>query len=177
MCLFLSECPPAAGMAPSQLRAECAAHTEEECVCVSATVWTSRLCVHSLCWLNFANKEQRALTAHTHSKKEPALLLAWFKSCSLIKLFKMCSWHFNTHFHFECDHILQRKAILKLPCSFRGLHEQSLRSLYVNWNHNFLQICCCIFSFFIRMSLFFPACKGKMPFNCFCKYTLVWLWI
>lgn len=127
MCLFLPEGPPAAGTAPSQLQAESAAHTEE-CVCVSATDWTLRfgLTVVSMfisfqqsnCgdWTTQTRNREHLLLTHTHSKKEPPLLLAWFKSCSLIKLFKMCSWHFNTHLHFECDHTFQWKwkAMLKL---------------------------------------------------------------
>lgn len=57
------------------------------------------------CWANFTDRGQRwrALTVCT-LKREPPLLLAWFNSCSLIKLFKMCSWHFNTHFQFEFDY-------------------------------------------------------------------------
>lgn len=45
---------------------------------------------------------ESTFTAHIHSKGESSLLLAWFKRCSLIKLFKMCSWYYNNHFHFEC---------------------------------------------------------------------------
>lgn len=76
-----------------------------------------------------------------------------------MKLFKTCSWHFNTHFHFECDHILQRKAILKLTCFFWGLHEKSLRSLLM-WNE--ITISCrhvVVFSFLCHC--FFLPAKAK----------------
>lgn len=59
--------------------------------------------VIKLCWLNFRQGTESTFTAHIYSKEEAPLLLAWFKPCSLIKLFKMCSWYYNTHFHFECD--------------------------------------------------------------------------
>lgn len=59
--------------------------------------------VIKLCWLNFRQGTESTFTAHIYSKEEPPLLLAWFKPGSLIKLFKMCSRYYNTHFHFECD--------------------------------------------------------------------------
>lgn len=113
------------------------------CFChrLNPQVWTYCLHVH------FFSNDSTVLTelprqgtestycSHTH--KEPPLLLAWFQSCSLIKLFKMCSWHFNTHFHFECDDTFEWKwkAIIKLAyyqnnsnVFFRGLHEKSMKS-------------------------------------------------
>lgn len=119
----------------------------------------------SLCSFLSSNPTESTYCSHTHSKKEPPLLLAWFKSCSLIKLFKMCSWHFNTHLHFECDHTFQWKwkAMLKLAhypnnsnvffFFLRVAWKIYEKPTCLKWNHNLLQIHWCFL--LITMSLFF----------------------
>lgn len=114
------EGPRAGGEASLQQQTECATHTPARvrcsvCVCAhkgsgislfsTVTSFSFLPIVTRKCFLNFTDKERRALTAHTLLKdREPPLLLAWFKSCLLIKLFRTCSWHFNTPFYFESDY-------------------------------------------------------------------------
>lgn len=86
----------------------------EESVRAADAEWTRRIGLavplfvffsqwwNCVCWTSQTrNREHFYTFAHMYSKGEPPLLLAWFKYCSLIKLFKMCSWYYNNHFHFE----------------------------------------------------------------------------
>ena len=137
-----------------------------------------------LCWVNFTDMgtgTEGTYCSHT-LKREPPLLLAWFKSCSLMKLFKMCSLHFNTHFQFECDYTFRwkRMAIIKLAyyhttwmCFSESCMKNLWKPAYLKWNHNTLQMHCCG----LVISPFFSAYKDKMAFNYYCKCTSVWLWI
>ena len=140
------ESPSASGNAVSQLQTEKESSHTDSCLCfclrLNPEVQTL-LSIYSvfpatpLCWANFWDKEQRrrALTAFT-LRREPPLLLAWFKSGSLMKLFKMCSWHFNTLCQFEFDYTLgwNWMAMMKfafdnsdLVVFFWGLHEKSMK--------------------------------------------------
>lgn len=115
--LFFPSLPeglPAPGPAPSQLQVETAAHTHTGvCLCfchrLNPQVWTL-LSLYSLfpatvmsrlLWWG-GGESWRALTAST-LKGEPPFLFSLIQSSSLMKLFNMCSLHFNTHFQFEGD--------------------------------------------------------------------------
>lgn len=115
MCFppFLTGGPPVAGTAPLNLQFSTSQRHTQRSLSWLQTLnksagldWLS-LCSYpppwSNCWLNFRQGTESTFTTHIYSKEEPPLLLAWFKPCSLIKLFKMYSWCYNTHFHFECD--------------------------------------------------------------------------
>lgn len=89
-----------------------AAHAEESVRAADAE-WTCRIGLAVPLFVFFPSDQtvlaelhrqgtESTFTAHIYSKGGPPLLLAWFKPCSLIKLFKMCSWYYNNHFHFEC---------------------------------------------------------------------------
>lgn len=151
ICTCFSLLAVHAGAAPSSLRV-CSEHIG---VCwfllltdASNLDSTVTMLILSNDW-TLQDKGDRALTATTQSKKEPPLLLAWFKSCSLIKLFKTCSRHFNTPVHFEADWLFsgterQRKRKRAYyhnnsNALFRGavwkIHEEPT---CLKWNHNLL---------------------------------------
>lgn len=152
------------------------------------------------CFLNFIDKEQRALTARTLLKdRQPPLLSAWFKSCSLMKLFRTRSWHFNTHFYLECDYSFLWKwkannetctlsqqlkcgaCVLVCVCVSVVLYHGSMKNL---WKSNPLKVksqfaadTTLWFLFNQRAAVGFsciilPTNGNWIAFNCYCKHTL-----
>ena len=115
----------------------CSCHRPNPQVQTKLTIYSAFFPATPQCWANFTDKKQRwrALTARTLNR-EPPFAFSLIQMCSLIKLFKMRSWHFNTHFQSECVYIFwwEWMGIIKLAyyhnanVFFWGSHEKSMKS-------------------------------------------------